>query len=240
MAAQNYYLLSALPHLPALGSAPPVRGRAFLDMVDDAPVRPVVDALFLSDDLLQRDAAAAGELDEAQPRVLSEAQVAGDAPLPEALALSAEDAGGPRVATGRTWEAYFRHAAAVAARKNSAFLRAWVGYEVALRNALAAERASALGLDPAAYQVAPDLAGSGGDVDAVVNAWSAAPDPLAGLRALDAARWRWIDDHDAWFTFEDDELAAYAARLMLLIRWQRLETAREQGGEVAPDREVAT
>jgi hypothetical protein len=54
-----------------------------------------------------------------------------------------------------------------------------------------------------------------------VRAWSAGPDPLEAERALDAARWSWIDRHDAWFEFTADELVAYAARLAIMVRWQR-------------------
>jgi len=240
MARQNYYLLSSLPHLGELGSQPPVGLDAFLEKVNGAPVRPVVDALLLADDLLQRDAVQAGELDEPRPLVLSDAQARGEAPLPEVLAPAEPDGAPPRVVTDRTWEAYFRHAAAVARRSHSAFLQAWVGHEVALRNAVAAERAAALDLDPSAYQVATDLAPGDVDVSAAVNEWASARDPLAGLRALDAARWRWIADHEAWFTFGDDEVVAYAARLMLLVRWQRLEAAAEAPAAAAGEREVTS
>ncbi|MCJ7542993.1 MAG: hypothetical protein MUP47_00235, partial [Phycisphaerae bacterium] len=102
------------------------------------------------------------------------------------------------------------------------FLAQWVGYEVALRNALAAARAQALGLEAADYLVATDLGQADGDLSAVVGEWAAAPNPLAGLRVLDAARWDWLAWHDAWFSFQDDELIAYAAKLVLLDRWQRL------------------
>jgi len=37
-----------------------------------------------------------------------------------------------------------------------------------------------------------------------------------------SARWAWLADNDAWFSFRDDELAVYAARLMLLHQWKRI------------------
>jgi hypothetical protein len=36
--------------------------------------------------------------------------------------------------------------------------------------------------------------------------------------------------HDAWFTFSDDELAVYAARLMLLHQWLRITSEGGQEG----------
>jgi hypothetical protein len=48
------------------------------------------------------------------------------------------------------------------------------------------------------------------------------------MKVLDQARWRWLNDNDAWYSFADDELAAYAARLMLLHRWDRLDQPSDE------------
>jgi len=105
----------------------------------------VVAALLLGDDLLQRDALLAWRSGD-PTAVLTREQAAGEAPLPDFLV------GGRGVRAGRhagdgVWSAWFRHAAGVGRRRGSRFLQAWVGHEVALRNALAAARAKALGLD---------------------------------------------------------------------------------------------
>jgi hypothetical protein len=225
MAQRNYYLVSALPSLGDLGSAPPMSLAALREHLREHR-RPlaVIDALLLGDDLLQREAVLAGETDSAAPSVLTAAQVRDEEPLPAVLAAE-EDAPAPRIASDAVWGAYFRHAAAVAAREASGLLAKWVGHEVALRNALAAARAKTLGLDAADYVVAADLGSSGDDFGPVLNEWAAAANPLEGLRILDRARWHWLDEHEAWFTFGDDELAAYAARLMLVVRWHRLTGA---------------
>ncbi len=67
-----------------------------------------------------------------------------------------------------------------------------------------------------------DLALTSVDLDSLIREWSSSRDPFTGLKLLDEARWRWLDENDRWFTFSCDELAAYAARLMLLNRWIRL------------------
>jgi hypothetical protein len=199
-----------------------------LDHLAPSPAaREQAEAIFLADDLLQREALAAGEIDRAEPTVLSAAQARGEQPLPDALRPAAPEAP-PRVAADALWAAYYRHAAEVARRHRSTFLGAWVGHEVALRNALAAARARALGLSPEEYLVASELGEDTGAADAAVGEWSAAGDPLTGLRVLDRHRWAWLDAHDAWFSFGADELAAYAARLILLHRWRRLETPRAE------------
>jgi len=226
MAADLYYLLTSLPPLGDLGSPAPMTPAGLLEHVADAPSpRERIGALFLGDDLLLREAVLAGEVEQASPAVLSPAQLRDEAPLP-AFLTRPDSPASPRAAVDAIWEAYFRHVAAVAARQGSAFLAAWVEYEVSLRNALAAERAKALALEGEPYLVAADLAASRDDLAPVVSEWAAAANPLAALRALDAARWAWLVAHDGWFTFADDELVAYAAKLMLLHRWNRMEAAR--------------
>ena len=229
MAVGNYYLITALPSLGDLGSMPPIAPADLVDHVAGAGAREPVEMVLLSDDLLQRDAFLAGELEQPEPAVLTRVQVQDEEPMPPYLATEADEASGrDRPASDAVWEAYFRCAAEVARRRSSDFLAAWVGYEVALRNALAVARAKALDLDPDAYTVAADLADRDADFQTLLSEWADAENPLEGLRVLDRARWQWLAEHDAHFTFADDELAAYAAKLMLLMRWHRLEQAEKE------------
>jgi hypothetical protein len=222
MAQRNYFLVSALPAMGDLGAAPPLAPADLCEHVAGGR-RPIaiIEAVFLGDDLRQREAVLAGETEEVAPAVLTPAQVRDEEPLPAYLAAE-EDAAVPRVASDALWAAYFRHAAGVGRREGSPFLAAWVAHEVALRNALAAARAKALGLEAADYLVAPDLGSADEDFGPLVNEWAAVANPLDGLKVLDRARWHWLTEHEAWFSFGDDELAAYAAKLMLLARWYRL------------------
>ncbi|MFO8102076.1 MAG: DUF2764 family protein [Dehalococcoidia bacterium] len=231
MAGDSYFLLTSLPTPGELGSSLPVYPPELLRRVAEAEGNTtLIEVLFLSDDLLQRQAFLAGEIQEAEPAALTEAQIRNEEALPEFLQSSAEERPGTFMQDS-LWESYFRYAASVAESLGSEFLQKWVRYEVTLRNALATSRAKALNLDPQAYLVAPELGGEG-DFSSLISEWSAAPDPLAGLRVLDQARWWWLDENDGWFTFSDDEVAAYAARLMLLKRWKRLseETSEARAG----------
>lgn len=223
---QNYYILTTLPGLDELGDKPPLDGTELLTKLD-ADSRPyrLAETLLLSDDLLQRDAVLAGEIDEPAPTVLSKEQARGEAPLPEALHGATEEnvnSAGPRVPGDALWEAYFRHAADVASQTRSHFLAEWVAWEVGLRNALVEARARELDIEPGDFLVATDLAATA-DYEEVVREWGQAPNPLAGQRALDTARWAWMNMNDAYFSFGDDELAAYVARLILTQRWHRLQ-----------------
>ena len=233
MAGSNYYLLSALPPLGHFGDRPPLSLAQLREHVADHPgPQAVVDALLLADDLLQREAVLAGELETPEPTVLTSDQLRDEQPLPDYLV------GTPtehifRIAGDTVWAAYFHHVADLAARRRSGFLTAWVGLEVAVRNALAAARAQALDLAADDYVVAAELADRDADLEATVNEWASARTPLEGLRALDTARWRWLDENDRWFSFSDDEIAAYAARLVLLARWHRISEAAEAVDDVS-------
>lgn len=233
MAAPHYFRLAALPVLDPPPAAPPMTLRElYLDVPAGRPQR-LVRAVLLADDLLQREAVRSGEVERSDPAVLTDDQVRGEAPLPAELELTFDPPGAPAFPMDVLWTAYYRFAAALADAERSRFLAEWVGWEVALRNVLAVARARALGVEPGRYTVAWDLQQYEGEAEAAQEAWSAAPDPLTGLRTLMTAQWRWIDQREPWFTFDDDEFAAYAAKLVLLYRWQR-----SAGGETGRERAV--
>lgn len=223
MAGKDFYLITSLPSLGPLGSKPPVDAHQLLEHVQPSRAgAELVRAILLSDDLLQRQSYLAGEIQQVAPVVLTPAQVRDQEPLPAYLASQAEQ-GRPLIDS--LWAAYYRYADQVAQRCGSEFLAKWVGFEVAFRNALVIARAKALGLDAEAYLVEPDLAARGLDFGPALAEWASAPHPLAGLRVLDSARWDWLARNDAYYSFGHDELAAYAAKLMLLHRWHRLSEA---------------
>jgi hypothetical protein len=221
-----YYLVTSLPALGALGSAPPLSPRGLLERLDAAPLD-LATAIFLPDDLLQRESFLAGRREPFEPAVLTSEQIRGEAPLP-ALLDPHSPAKTRAVAADAVWEACYAHAAAMARRHASRLLAEWVRYEVGLRNALAADRARLLGLDPESWLVARELGAPQEEFAGAVRAFAAAPDPLRAQRALDRARWSWSLDHDDWFGFGQDEVAAYALRLGWIARWHRLsaETSR--------------
>ena len=230
MSADDYYTLTALPTLDPPGATPPIVLADFLARVPTGPAARLVRALLLGEDLLLREAVLAGESRAAEPVVLTAGQVTGEEPLPAQLeagdpAAPEADGAARALPADALWAAYYRHAAGLALSMHSEFLRQWVATEVRLRNELARARARALGLQPAGYMVARELESGGAAVEAALTAWQGAKDPLAGLRALLAARWRWIEQQEPLFTFSTDEYVAYAAKLALLHRWQRSAVA---------------
>jgi hypothetical protein len=222
------YLLSALPGLDTFGANPPMSKQDLLDRLSEAegPVQ-TVKVLLLMDDLVQREAIMSGELpaDQAGFSVLSEVDADNMPLLPVYLSSDsgAEDHDTARLNVDALWGTFFTHAWATARQSNSAFLKAWVRFEVGLRNALVVARAHTLDLDATTYLVTPELADATADYSGIVAAWSSAPDPLSALEALDKARWDWMEEHGEWYSFQAQELEAYAAKLVLLHRWRRLQ-----------------
>jgi hypothetical protein len=228
------FLLSSLPELEALGTPPPLSKLEYLERITDVhgPVSSV-QMILLSDDLMLREALLADEftVDQVEMAVLNSAPVDDSNDLPDYLLPDeTESQDNARVAVDALWQRYFLHAHALAHHTGSTFLKSWIGFEVALRNGLVIARAQGLNLDPTPYLVTPELADSGLDTHAVISAWSSAPNPLAASETLDKARWEWIEEHGRWYSFQADELEAYAAKLILMHRWRRI--AAEKTAEI--------
>ncbi len=216
-----YFLLSALPPLGELGTAPPLAAPALRGLLEGDD-RDAVDAVLLGDDLAQHVSFLAGETIALSPAVLSVAQLRGRLRLPEPLddGNHALDDGDP---ADRLYARYFAHVVEAGGRTGVPLLGEWARYEVSLRQALADVRAKRLGRASGREDLAADLGTGRADVAPVVREWLHAEDPLEGERRLERARWAWISERDDWFGFSRTELVAYALRLMLLERWRNRE-----------------
>ena len=229
---RHYYLLSALTALEPMGSVPPMSKLEFFGQVVDSngPVESI-EMILLSDDLVQYESMLAEEIepDRTDMAVLSLDKTDNEAQLPDFLLPEdqTDEQENKRMFSDRLWSQFFHHAWSVANRRQSAFLKAWIGFEVGLRNALVEARAQVLDLDCAAYLVAPELSDNDTDYSFIVSAWSAAPNPLAAVETLDKARWDWLEEHGKWYSFSAGEIEVYAARLILLHRWRRILSEKQ-------------
>lgn len=221
MSAENHYALAALPTLRRPGTPPPFPLVELLERIPAGRPRKLAAAVLLSDDLTQREAWLAGELRVPEPAVLELAQLRGDQPLPEALGIEAGEDGQKALPAEELWLVYARYVTALARSQRSPLLRRWIATEIGLRNRLVLRRSRTLRLDPARYLMDETLEEAGPEEEAAVEAWAQAADPLAGLRVIIMARWRWLSRNEPWFTFRDEEFVAYAAKLVLVHRWQR-------------------
>ena len=235
------YLLSFLPTLEQIGSIPPLSKQAFLEQVFDSngPVD-TVEILLLSDDLMQYQALIAEEIEQNQIDLailsLDKAEdkaVLPDYLLPKVTTEEQHEEQSMRLSIDGIWERYFLRAASVAKRAHSNFLKAWIGFEVGLRNALVTARAQILELESEAYHVAPELADKKIEYHQIVSDWSGASNPLNALRVLDEARWDWCEVHGGWYSFGACEIEVYAAKLLLLHRWRRILSDKQQRNDIS-------
>ena len=227
MANEHYHLLCALEGLREFGSPPPIGKSAFMAKVKDCEgPEAAVEALLLGDDLLEREAVLSGEIEaeEADLAVLPASGASDGPPFPPYLNIH-ESRTGDRshsAAVDATWEAYFYHVTRMAKAFKSRFLTRWVGYEVGFRNAMVRTRAEKLGLDAGPYLVAEELGDPSSEFERELEQWKQAENPLEGVRYLEQSRWEWLTEQEPWYEFTDDEVLAYGARLLVLVRWHRI------------------
>ena len=232
MVTLNHYYLSYLPSIDELGQPIEIDSRVLLELLSSGGeltrAGRIVHAITLSDDLLKRESLLSGQVDNTEPSILSMEQMLGEQPLPDYLITADLDGLKGVSLTDTVWASFFLFAGKVAVETGGRFLQSWVEFEVSVRNSIATKRAETLELDPSGYIVAEELGGL--DVDDIVSAWFEADtrNPRDGQKTLDSARWRWIEDHSGYYSFLDDELAAYAARLVISQRWTHINQETEQ------------
>lgn len=232
MSGINHYLLAALPALGALGSKPPLGVADFLEFISsNNQALELAKVIALSDDLVQREAFRQGEPLSLELAVLTTAEVEGE--IEWLKPLEHEESGaGLAIAADEIWERYFAYGEKVARRRGSEFLARWLAFEGNLRNELVKWRGKIVQKDTKKYLVGH--AGETGDEYEVLLAeLNASPTPQAAAWAVERFRWRWLEQHDGWFSFGNDELAAYGARLLILRRWLRLSEAAQSNSGIA-------
>jgi len=116
-------------------------------------------------------------------------------------------------------------------------IQRYLGFETMLRNELVKIRASRKKIDAHKF-LRPD---SYVDPSVYHIALAAAKNhsPLEGERLLDEARWKFLDEQTFGHYFDLDILIIYAYKLLLLERWEKINTAdREQLLEEVVPKEV--
>ena len=102
-------------------------------------------------------------------------------------------------------------------------LRQWQGFEVALRNELVKIRASHKRIDPLRFMRQTSYV----DFSLAHIAMNAHRNPsiLEGEKALDQQRWHFLDGLAFGHYFDLDVLIIYALKLLLLERWEKINSA---------------
>ncbi|MFC1675345.1 DUF2764 family protein [Candidatus Omnitrophota bacterium] len=119
------------------------------------------------------------------------------------------------------------HAGASLYKERQPTLKKWSAFEKTLRNELVKIRAQRKRVNPDKYLREEDYAEphtSRVAMNALKN-----PSIIEGENYLDQERWRALDELSAGHYFDPDALIVYALKLLILQRWERVNTADKSG-----------
>lgn len=102
-------------------------------------------------------------------------------------------------------------------------LMQWQGFEIALRNELVKIRASHMHIDPLKF-MRQDSYTDSSLVHIAMNAHRN-PSVLEGEKTLDQERWHFLDGLTFGHYFDLDILIVYVLKLLLLERWEKVDSA---------------
>ena len=105
-------------------------------------------------------------------------------------------------------------------------LKRWRDFDTMLRNELVKIRASRKHLDPVNY-MRQDGAADSSIAHIAMNAHRN-PSILEAERMLDMARWDALDELEMGHYFDLDLMIVYAHKLLILERWETVETAQKE------------
>lgn len=112
----------------------------------------------------------------------------------------------------------------VPADSNAQVMRKYTAWEICLRNTLARLRAAKLSVDPEPYVVKfADYETTA--ASAAQSVFSMNADPLEKEKALDRARWDFLESMEWNHAFDFDALCIYRCKLLILEKW----AARRKG-----------
>lgn len=107
---------------------------------------------------------------------------------------------------------------------NAQVMQKYAAWEICLRNTLARLRAARLSVDPEPYVVKfADY--ETGAASAAQSVFSMNADPLEKEKALDRARWDFLESMEWNHVFDFDALCIYRCKLLILEKW----AARRKG-----------
>jgi len=115
--------------------------------------------------------------------------------------------------------------------KSCGVLKEWEGFETALRNEIARQRALRLTKDHAKYIRGEDYSNP---FESVFAHWAVSQDsPMGAELYLDRVRWEKIEEFSKGHYFDIDFLITYALKLQILERWQNIN--KRAGTEILQD-----
>lgn len=108
-------------------------------------------------------------------------------------------------------------------QSNQPTLKRWRAFDTVLRNELAKIRAARKRVDPLKYLRGDEYADS--SVTRIALNAHRNPSILEAERMLDQERWHVLEEGACWHYFDIDFLIVYAHKLLILERWEKIDTA---------------
>ena len=102
-------------------------------------------------------------------------------------------------------------------------IKSWLSFDAMLRNELVKIRASRKRIGPAQYLQPDGYAGP--SIYHIALAAQRNPSPLEGEKILDMERWNFLEGLSSGHYFDLDFLIIYAYKLLILERWERINSA---------------
>jgi hypothetical protein len=102
-------------------------------------------------------------------------------------------------------------------------IKSWLSFDAMLRNELVKIRASRKRMDSAKYLQPDGYAGP--SIYHIALAAHRNPSPLEGEKILDTERWNFLEGLSCGHYFDLDFLIIYAYKLLILERWERINSA---------------
>lgn len=107
--------------------------------------------------------------------------------------------------------------------KERLIIKDWLSFDAMLRNELVKLRASRKKIDPTKY-LRPD-GYAGASISQIALAAQRNPSPIEAERILDMERWNFLEGLSLGHHFDLDFLIIYAYKLLILGRWERINSA---------------
>ena len=225
---KRFYLLSALPPLrPTFDAEPPLTVSAFWQKIqqEDRSLGELVQAILLEKDIAnlqevcqERRPIEAGTIPlETLIRFPKDHAVVKPY-LPEPIMSLLREETWP----SRIWKAYFQYAFSMAEKRGSR-LSEWIEWDLTLKNVFQDARSQRQTRRWATFSFAPTH-----EHERIVETYRKAQNPLEAEQALDRAKWEKISSLCVPYSFQTDEIMAYALHLLILQRWWIISRNKEE------------
>lgn len=106
-------------------------------------------------------------------------------------------------------------------------LKKWIGFDMMLRNELVKIRAVRKKMDPAKYLREDGCPESIYAAHIAINAYRKSS-LIDAEKALDLARWQYLEDLAMGHYFDIDSVIIYACKLVMLEKWDKIQSAEKE------------